>query len=319
MARISGGWRVAAWLGVCLVLLLPLLSVGLRATGLPMATDAGAHTLVVAKLGPGAQLVRLAAASDDLYVIDNAAGHVLRYVLHDLPYAELFAQVMRWRERANGLIMGRPVDLFLAGERLLILDDSGLLWSYWGPAYSRVVVPLRLQSDQGRPRAVALHGGALLLLDPSRRQVWLYRRDTAGGYDTVPRALLPRPLPALAGATRLAVSRDALLALRSDGSVLAIPWSHPRAARQLRLLVHATGIWAMAAHGRFLVSSARSVALRAPGGALLWQVAVRGLDGAAIRAVALSPAGRLYVLTDTRILRVDTKVPALDDPSATQG
>jgi hypothetical protein len=144
--------------------------------------------------------------------------------------------------------------------------------------------------------------------------VWLYRRDTAGGYDTVPRALLPRPLPALAGATRLAVSRDALLALRSDGSVLAIPWAHPRAARRLRLVVHATGIWATAAHGRFLVSSARAVALRAPGGALLWQVAVRGLDGAAIRAVALSPAGRLYVLTDTRILRVDAKVPPLDGP-----
>jgi hypothetical protein len=61
------------------------------------------------------------------------------------------------------------------------------------------------------------------------------------------------------------------------------------------------------------------VALRAPGGALLWQVAVRRLDGAAIRAVALSPAGRLYVLTDTRILRVDTRVPPLDDPSAAQG
>jgi hypothetical protein len=319
MARISGGWRVAAWLGVCLVLLLPLVGVGLRATNRPMAADAGARTLVVAKLGPGAQLVRLAAANDDLYVIDHAAGHVLRYVLHDLPYAELFAQVMRWRERASGLIMGRPLDLFLSGERLLILDDSGSLWSYWGPAYSRVVVPLRLQSGQGTPRAVALHGGALLLLDPSRRQVWLYRRDTAGGYDTVPRALLPRPLPALAGATRLAVSRDALLALCSDGSVLAIPWSHPRAATHLRLVVHATGIWATAAHGRFLVSSARSVALRAPGGPVPWQVAVRGLDGAAIRAVALSPAGRLYVLTDTRILRVETKVPPLDDPSATQG
>jgi hypothetical protein len=61
------------------------------------------------------------------------------------------------------------------------------------------------------------------------------------------------------------------------------------------------------------------VALRAPGGALLRQIAVRGLDGAAIRAVALSPAGRLYVLTATRILRVDTNVPPLDDPSATQG
>ena len=319
MARISGAWRVAAWLGVCLVLLLPLLGVGLRATAPRMAAEDGAHTLVVAKLGPAAQLVRLVAASDDLYVIDNAAGHVLRYVLHGLPYAELFAQVMRRRERANGLIMGRPLDLFLAGERLLILDDSGSLWSYWGPEYSRVVVPLRLQSDQGTPRAVALHGGALLLLDPARRQVWLYRRDTAGGYDTLPRALLPRSLPALADATRLAVSRDALLALHSDGSVLAIPWSHPRAARQLRLVVHATGIWATAAHGWFLVASARSVALRAPGGALLWQVAVRGLDGATIRAVALSPAGRLYVLTDTRILRVDTKVPPLDDPSTTQG
>jgi hypothetical protein len=319
MAWISGGWRAAAWLGVCLVFLLPLVDVGLRATGLQVAAEDGAHTLVVATLGPGAQLVRLAAARDDLYVMDNAAEDVLRYVLHGLPYAELFTQVMRRRERADGRIMGRPVDLFLAGERLLILDDSGALWSYWGPAYSRVVVPMRLHSNQGTPRAVALHGGALLLLDPSRRQVWLYRRDPAGGYDTVPHALLPRPLPALAGATRLAVSRAALLALRSDGSVLAIPWSHPRAARQLRWVVHATGIWATAAHGRFLVSSARSVALRAPGGALLWQIAVRGLDGAAIRAVALSPTGWLYVLTTTRILRVDTKVPPLDDPSASQG
>src|SRR2546421_1041597 len=113
-----------------------------------MAAEHPAHTLVVADLGPGVQLVRLVAARDDLYVIDNAAGDVLRYVLHGLAYAELFTQVMRRQERADGLIMGRPVDLFLAGERLLILDASGSLWSYWGPGYSRVVVPLRLQSNQ---------------------------------------------------------------------------------------------------------------------------------------------------------------------------
>ena len=85
MARISGGWRVALWLSVCLAILLPLLGVGLRATGLPMAVrttglptaaEAGAHTLVVAQLGPGVQLVRLVAARDDLYVIDGPLNPV---------------------------------------------------------------------------------------------------------------------------------------------------------------------------------------------------------------------------------------------------
>ncbi len=291
-----------------LLLLAACWSVGIAAAGGPRSA-ATAGTVVVARLGSGAQGIRLAAGSDDLYVVDAASGHVERYILHGLPHAELFTQVMRWKEGANGLIMGRPLDLYLVGGRLLILDDLASLWSYQGSDYQRTLVALRVQSWQGRLDAVAVHGSALLVLDRDRRQVWSYRA-ASGGYDTVPRGLLPRPLVALAAASRLAASQSALLTI-AHGAVLAIPWNHLAAWRELRLGGTVTGVWATESRRRFLVSFARSVAICTPRGQVDLRVAVRGLQGQTIRDLALDPAGRLYVLTATRILRLTTTLPPL--------
>jgi hypothetical protein len=205
--------------------------------------------------------------------------------------------------------MGRPLDIFLGGERLLILDDLASLWSYQGTDYQRSLVALRVQSWQGRLDAVAVHGSDLLVLDRDRRQVWSYRA-ASGGYDTVPVGLLPHPVPALAGASRLAVSQSALLTV-VRGAVLAIPWGRPTAWRVLRLGGTATGVWATESRRRFLVSFARSVAICTPTGRVDLRVDVRGLQGEAIRDLALDPAGRLYVLTATRILRLTTALPPL--------
>lgn len=276
----------------------------------PMNPSPSMQASVVTAASAGARFNRLVAARGDVYVIDAAAHHLRRYILHGLPYAEQFTQVMRWKEGANDLIMGQPLDLFLAGQRLLILDSLGTLWSYWGPGYLRSLVPLRLQSNQGAPVAVALHGVDLLLLDPAKMQVWQYA-SSGGAYDTTPRPLLARRLALLAGAVRLAVSRDALLVLRANGSLVAIPWSDPGAATMLRLPSRVTGLWASPARRRFLVSTARDVALLAPAGALVWRIRVGGLGDEPMRDVALSPTGRLYVLTETRILLLHGTVPAL--------
>lgn len=266
---------------------------------------------VMPDLGPGARLTRLAASRDDLYTIDAAPGHVQRYILHGLPYAEQFTQVMRWKEGADGLIMGRPLDLALSGERLLILDSLGSLWSYWGPDYSRVLVPLRLQSNQGTPVAVALHGADLLLLDPGKRAIWRYTPDARGSYDTRPHALTARPLAALSGALRLAVTRDALLVLCADGRVLALPWAHPDDVVAVHTPFHVTALSASAAGTRMLVASANQIAMLAPGGAVLWRATLAGLGSAAITDIARSPAGTLYVTTPARILRVAAATPPL--------
>lgn len=266
---------------------------------------------VVVDVGPGAQLTRLAAAADDLYVIDAAPGHVRRYILHGLPYAELMTQVMRWKEGADKLIMGKPLDLYLSGERLLILDSLGSLWSYWGPDYSRTFLPLRLQSNQGAIVALARHGGDLLLLDPDTRQIWVYHSDASGGYDTTPRPLTPRPIADLRDATRLAVSHDALYVLLARGAVLALSWRHPRTIARLGLAGEATGVWASAARGGCLVSFARSFAVVNRDGTVRWRASLQGLGGDTIRDIALSPSGRLYLLTQTRIRLVQSMTPAL--------
>lgn len=263
---------------------------------------------VVVIAGATARFTRLVAARDDLYIIDGAAHHVRRYILHGLAYAEQFTQVMRWKEGANGLIMGQPVDLTLVGERLFILDSLGSLWSYWGPDYTRVLVPLRVQSNQGDQVALAFHGAALLLLDPTKRQIWHYAPD-ALGYDTVPAPLLAHPLGWLAGAVRLATTRAALYVLRSDGSMLALPWSHPGEVMAPRLPWRVTGLWANPMRSRLLVSISNRIAALAPSGAPVWSVTVQGLGGETIRDVALSPAGRLYALTATRVLLLHATPP----------
>lgn len=276
------------------------------ATSLPGVSTVS--TTVVADAGPGAGFRRLVAARDSLYVVDARAQHVRRYILNGLPYAELFTQVMRWREGANGLIMGQPLDLALNGERLNILDSLGSLWSYWGPTFGRLLVPLRLQSNQGTVVAVATRGSTLLLLDPSMREVWTYA-PAGGGYDTSPRPLTARPLAFLSAATRLAVSRDALFALSSDGTLDVLPWAYPDKPAHLRLASAITGLWAGATSGAVFVATADEVALLASSGGVTWGATVQGLDGETIQDVAWSPAGRLYLLTATRILLVTGHAP----------
>jgi len=265
------------------------------------------QTTVVADLGRGARCTRLAAAGDDLYVLDAAAEHVRRYTLNGLPYALQFTQVMRWREGDNGLIIGRPLDLSLTGERLFILDGLGALWSYWGPDYARAIVPLRLQSNQGAPVSVALHGNDLLFLD-DKRQVWDYA-PSGGGYDTVPRPLLARPL-AGAGAARVGVTARALLVLRTNGAITDVPWGQTTDTT-LPIPLSVTGLWSDAARAHFLVTSARDLAIVGADGAVQWRATVGGLNGETLRDITLSPNGKLYLLTNTRILLVMTRVPAL--------
>ncbi len=278
------------------------------ADAIPLPWVSSVSTTVVADAGPGAGFRRLVAARDSLYVVDARAQHVRRYILNGLPYAELFTQVMRWREGANGLIMGQPLDLALNGERLNILDSLGSLWSYWGPSFGRLLVPLRLQSNQGTVVAVATRRSTLLLLDPGMREVWEYAL-AGGGYDTSPRPLTARPLAFLSAATRLAVSRDALLVLSSDGTLDVLPWAHPNKPMRLRLASAVTGLWAGATSGNIFVATAREVVLLAPSGGVTWRAMARGLKGETIQDVAWSAAGRLYLLTPTRILLVTGHPP----------
>ncbi len=251
---------------------------------------------------------RLMAAADDLYLV--TPNLVLRYTLHGLPYALQFTNVMRWREDDNKVVMGQPLDLFLAGERLLILDSLGSLWSYVGPTFERVLAPLRLQSDQGTPVAVLLHGTTLLLLDPQRGQIWSYAPAGAGvdsGYDTVPRPLLPRPSALLSKAVRLTATATALLALCSDGSVVSVPWVRPLAAR-LPIADSLVGLWSSpVAPGMLGVTGQDILALDAAG-QVTQRLRPSGLDGETIVDVAESPAGQLYVLTATRVLLVHARV-----------
>ncbi len=311
--HLTGGMGLLPRSVIVLCVCAALLPGGVRAYQPParvwvLAGSAGAvQTTVVADLGRAARCTRLAAASDDLYTLDAAAEHVRRYILNGLPYALQFTQVMRWREGDNGLIMGRPLDLSRAGERLFILDGLGALWSYWGPDYTRAIVPLRLQSSQGAPVSVALHGTDLLLLG-DKPQIWDYG-STGGGYDTVPRPLLARPL-AGAGAARLGVTARALLILRTNGAITAVPWGQT-SDTTLRIPLSITGLWSDAARARFLVTSARELAIVGSDGAVQWRAAVGGLGGETLRDIAVSPNGKLYLLTDTRILLVTARVPAL--------
>lgn len=316
MARLTPRRRLGVLAAALLIAVATVTATAGLAARRPVAASAGtllpqrsAATIVVASLGAGAQATRLAAGADDLYVIDAAAAHVRRYILHGLSRAELFTQVMRWKEGAAGLIMGRPLDLSLAGGHLLILDDLASLWSYRAADYSRALVPLRVQSWQGRLDALALHGADLFVLDRDRRQMWRYA-PSSGGYDTAPRAVMARPDGALATAGRLASSQSALLAL-SHGVVLVFPWRRSEASRALRLAQPVTGLWATESRQRFLVSFAHAVSICTPSGHVDQVLGLRDMRGEMIRDLALDPTGRLYVLTASRILRVAATIPPL--------
>lgn len=308
-------WR-AALRAVGIAGALLAIAVGPAHRSMASAAEAVARTqapTVVVNGGKGASFDRFVAASDGLYV-DNAGDHrITRYILNGLPYAELFTSVMRAREQEQGVIIGRPRDLFLSDPRLLVFDDRGSLWSYWGPTYQRSIVPLRLQRNQGTPTALTLHGSALILLDPDRHQIWRYRQSGAG-WATVPVPMLAHPSALLAGGRRLAATPTALLVLRADGRVVRVPWDHPAQAALVRGVTGATGIYANPASDRYIVTTAHRVIELDASGARLWQTTVEdagGASGKTLRDVAMSPANQLYVLTATRVLRVPGHVPTL--------
>jgi len=265
------------------------------ATGYLVASDRTVATSVALTLPSPGGATRLMAAADDLYLV--TPNLVLRYTLHGLPTALQFTNVMRWREDDNKVVMGRPLDLFLDGERLLILDSLGSLWSYDGPTFGRVLAPLRLQSDQGTPVAVLLHGATLLVLDPQRGQIWSYVPALPGSawdYDTVPRPLLPRPSALLSQAVRLTAT-------------VSIPWTRPEAAR-LPSADGVTGLWSSPAATGMLAATGQDILALDGSGRVTQRLRPSGLDGETIVDVAESPAGRLYVLTPTRVLLVHARV-----------
>ncbi len=300
----DGGWRGLAALCASLVLACNLP----RGTASIPAARTAPATNVVAVVAPApiapSDIVRLVAARDDLYVIEPSL--VRRYILHALPRALQFTQVMRWKEGADKVVMGRPLDLFLDGEALYILDSLGCLWRYDGPAYARSFVPLRLQSTQGKPVALALWQGDLLLLDPDKKEVWRYAPSN-GGYNTVPHPLLAHSSSLLSGATRLAPSAAGLLVSRSDGSLVLVPWSRPDAPRLLPVR-GVLGFWTSPGSSEAYVATAASVKkIDAARGAVQSSTAIDGLDGETPRDLARSPSGAFYVLTATRILRLTVR------------
>lgn len=268
-----------------------------------------ASTTTVTTLESPVPLGQLIASTDDLYLAKPDL--VRRYILHGLPRALQFTQVMRWKEGADKLIMGKPRDMFLNGNQLYVLDSLGSLWSYFGPTYGRTLLPLRLQTNQGDPTAVALYGPQLLLLDPDKRQIWVYDPSGSPGqaYDSVPHPLFAHSNRLLTGGRRMAAAPTGVYVLGTDGPLLWLPWGRPAATAPVQLPAPATGVWANPSVSYALVSTARDIVRIDARGKVTWRVHVGGLNGESIADLAYSAGGNLYVLTDTRILRVQVQVP----------
>ncbi len=286
-----------------------LAGVALAATDLSGHRGEAGLSVVVGPV-PGVRFTRLAAAADDLYVIDAAGQRVRRYILHGQPAAQLFAEVLRWKEGADKIVIGQPVDMVMRGDRLLILDSLDSLWSYAGSTYQKGIVPLRVESDQGTLAGLAIHGTDLLVLDATHGAIWRYRPDAAGSYDDVPVRLGLPPSTVRPALIAIAAGRRAFFELKRDGSLLAIPWQRPEAARHLTLSSAIRAFWGDDLHDGILVALDGQVVALTLQGTVTWRQSFQLPRGEAANGLAVSPRGVVYLLTPNNILRLAKRAPA---------
>ena len=174
---------------------------------------------IIDQLGETAQIIRLIARNDGLYMLNGTDGVVGRAILTDEGY-RLDTTFQCGPGPYGGFIIGSLVDIAAMPQgndlkaTILGIDANGNLLRCI-PGELPVATPLEPPDiNWGSPRKITVDGNDLYVLDPQTNAVWIYR-----GMDVsqAPRLFFDQQIPPLQDAIDMAVNQNDLYLLHEDG------------------------------------------------------------------------------------------------------
>jgi hypothetical protein len=174
---------------------------------------------VLDPLEESAEIIRIVARDDGLYLLNQTDGVVSRAILTDEGY-RLDTTFQCGPGPYGGFIIGSLVDIVsmpagnvLEASILGIDADGNILQCI--PGEIPIAAPLEPPDiNWGSPRGIAIDGNDLYILDPQTNAVWIYR-----GMDVSrsPRLFFDQQIPPLGDAVDLVVNQNDLYLLHEDG------------------------------------------------------------------------------------------------------
>ena len=177
----------------------------------------------------GAQIGRLAAGENDVYLLDAQRGDVIHLALTNAGF-EVDAAFNCGSGTYGPYTVGPLVDILALpilntlNATMLGVDAAGNLL-YCAPGKVAQAVPLAApDTNWGRIRSFALDSGNLYVLDAQARAVWVYVGED-GTFVDRPYFFFGGQIPELEDAIDLAVNADDLYVLHSDGRISTCSYS----------------------------------------------------------------------------------------------
>ena len=177
----------------------------------------------------GAQIGRLAAGENDVYLLDAERGAVMHLALTNAGF-QLDTAFNCGPGTYGPYTVGPLVDMLALpvlntlNATMLGVDASGNLL-YCAPGQVARAVPLATpDTNWGRIRSLTLDGGNLYVLDAQARAVWVYAGED-GTFVDRPYFFFGGQIPELEDAIDLAVIADDLYVLHADGRISSCSYS----------------------------------------------------------------------------------------------
>ena len=174
-----------------------------------------------AGLFPGLHVTNIISLNHDLYLLDQSSGEVRHMTLRSQGYSQ-DEGFKCGPGSINGVQVGKLVDMLAipinnpAKAPILAIDNTGnILFCSVGASPTAAAL---LPPDGGwqNLRSVAFDSGKLLVLDPGANAIWIYR-GFSSNFDQVPVSYFDDLPVKLQDAVDLAVSKDELFLLHTDG------------------------------------------------------------------------------------------------------
>jgi len=182
---------------------------------------------IVGGLSSSAQIIRMAATQDQLYLLDAKNGSVLRASLagrgYEIDNTYQCGPVFPGLPEAGPLIdiTLLPEDI-QAGTILLGIDAAGNLLQCQAGEAPKAIPLAPPVNNWVKPTAFALEMGNLYLLDPGTNAVWVYWNSD---YETQPEFFFSENVPPMEDVIDLVVDKSDLYLLHADGHLTLCSFS----------------------------------------------------------------------------------------------